>query len=64
MVEIISKTKNPPDSVRDTHRKNSHFDPANIGAGGGLFTYVGESYNTDTYREGWDRIFGKGKSQI
>jgi len=59
MVEIISKKKNPPDFVRDAHRKSRQFDPANIGEGGGLFTYVGESHNTDAYRVGWDRVFGK-----
>ena len=27
--------------------------------GGSIWTYEGPSYNTDAYREGWDRIFGK-----
>ena len=56
MVDIISKTKNPPDYVRDAQRKNSQFDPANIGVGGGLFTYVGEPCNTPEFRENYDKV--------
>lgn len=33
-----------------------------IDEGGPLWNYEGPPYNTDAYRDGWERTFGQGKN--
>jgi len=48
------------DRARKALINAEHFDPANIGVGGGVWKYVGNSsHNSPAFKEGHERIFGK-----
>lgn len=50
----------PNQTQKDRARKAMinapHFDPANIGIGGPVETYVGEPSNTPAFRKNYDNI--------